>query len=520
VQRTVSPTQVDLGSPKLHLTLSHPAMTNLHRAGLYGLSMTLEQLNKQFPDVEQRPQNVAWTVTSEDIELYWDGEDRSALGWLVSQSFKLDNQGLISLTGLGIDSLSKTAKLAIHQCITSTFLQHNRLIKTEGIGEERISVGTSGFKLKYKKLKQYAHQEFFQKLCDKKGNLIEGSVGIAGWLYPGAIVRHSRFSKDTEFEEPTDLAFILLFSLVACDYYILVPDQEGTNASEYVVIIPRVKDLKARTRGNNYLGELDYVDFCVSSIGEACLRHLDRADASEKIEFNNYEQCHAIHFGKVAWSKQQKTRLDVLSVSVSPQVVEEYRRSCDCFRDSKRFKLQDGELRSVKSVFPVIASNLARGHVWWKDLFRQFNRKDFETVSYEWKGLLAMINSTKWNHETQLTYIKACHEALKVIYAKLHDRAPNEASVDIGQKSERLRLDMNRCKDVHSFRHFINNFFAQAGANQILEEHWEELLPLLTGQADWRIARDLFLLSLVTYPRIKNAQDRKNKKESQQAKQN
>ena len=359
MRRTVSPTQVNLGSPRLHLALSHPAMTNLHRAGLYGLSMTLKQLDKQLPDVEQRPQNVAWTVTSEDIDLYWNGEDRNALGWLVRQSFKVDDQGLIALTGLGIESLSKTVKLVIHQCITSTFLQHNSVIKTEGIGEKRISVGKSGFTLKYKKLKQYAHQEFFQKLCDKKGNLIEGSVGIASWLYPGAIVRHSRFSKDTEFEEPTELAFILLFSLVACDYYILPPDQEGSNASEYVVIIPQVKNLKECTQRNDYLRELDYTDFCASSTGEACLRHLERANASETTQLNNYGQCQAIRFGKVAWSKQQKTRLEVLSVSVSPQAIEEYRRSRDCFKDFKRFKLQDGELRSVKSAFPIIASNLA-----------------------------------------------------------------------------------------------------------------------------------------------------------------
>lgn len=81
MQRTVSPIQGSLGSPKLHLALSHPAMTNLHRAGLYGLSMTLKQLDKQFSDAEERPQNLAWKITSDDIELYWDGEDRSALDW-------------------------------------------------------------------------------------------------------------------------------------------------------------------------------------------------------------------------------------------------------------------------------------------------------------------------------------------------------------------------------------------------------------------------------------------------------
>ena len=401
------------------------------------------------------------------------------------------------------------------QCITSTFLQHNRLIKTDGIGEERISIYESELVLKYKKLKHYAHQDFFQKLCDKKGNLIEGSIGIASWLYPGAIVRHSRFGKDTQFEEPTELAFILLFSLVACDYYILISEQEGGSASEYVVIIPQVRNLKTFTRRDNCFGELSYIDFCASSTGEACLRHLERVYSIKSTGFNNDRECQAIRFGKAAWSKQQKTRLAVFTASVSPQTIEEYRRSRNCFRDSKRFKLKYGGLRSLKSAFPVIASNLAQGHLWWKDLFRQFDKKDFETVSYEWKGLLAMINSTKWNHETQLTYIKACHETLKIIYAKLHDRAAGKAFVDISQQNERLRSDMNRCKDVNSFRHFINNFFAQAGANQILEEHWEELLPLLTGQADWRIARDLFLLALASYPRIRRSQKSKDKKDPQ-----
>jgi hypothetical protein len=33
----------------------------------------------------------------------------------------------------------------------------------------------------------------------------------------------------------------------------------------------------------------------------------------------------------------------------------------------------------------------------------------------------------------------------------------------------------------------------------LLQQHWQELLPLTTGEKQWKIARDLTLLALASY---------------------
>jgi len=46
--------------------------------------------------------------------------------------------------------------------------------------------------------------------------LLQEPIGIVGWLYPGAVVRHYAFKKQTQFEEIPARALALLFAPVAC----------------------------------------------------------------------------------------------------------------------------------------------------------------------------------------------------------------------------------------------------------------------------------------------------------------
>ncbi len=91
--------------PKIYLHLDAPDTTNIHRAALLGLWMTLKQLEKLFPKPSQRVGKLSWKLTPYSISLNWKGKDEIVLDWLLKQAFQVDNRGLISLTGLNPQSM-------------------------------------------------------------------------------------------------------------------------------------------------------------------------------------------------------------------------------------------------------------------------------------------------------------------------------------------------------------------------------------------------------------------------------
>jgi CRISPR-associated protein Cas8a1/Csx13 len=112
---------------KIELSLSDPAMTMLHRAGVAGLYMTLKALAKSYPTLNSRQGNFKWVLTNDSISLDWQGCDHEALDWLFSESFQISDLGLISL--LGLDSQTKETQLITHIGMYNTFLQHNSVLK-------------------------------------------------------------------------------------------------------------------------------------------------------------------------------------------------------------------------------------------------------------------------------------------------------------------------------------------------------------------------------------------------------
>ena len=211
--------------PKIEISLSDPAMTMLHRAGVAGLYMTLKALSKRYPTLKSRRGNFKWTLTKTSINLYWKGNDYEALDWLFAESFQISSDGLISLTGL--QTPSRESQLAIHVGIKNTFLQHNQFFKSAGDATESLFIDDLEVAIDYKKAKSYAHQNYAEKLCPvetlncKKvstklkllilehytligllflfdikqgGNLQQNTIGIKGWLYPGAAVKHYAYA--------------------------------------------------------------------------------------------------------------------------------------------------------------------------------------------------------------------------------------------------------------------------------------------------------------------------------------
>lgn len=225
---------------KIDISLRDPGMTMLHRAGVAGLYMTLKALAKRYPTLKSRQGNLKWTLSKDLISLSWKGNDYEALDWLFSESFQISSDGLISLTGL--QSSSKESELAIHIGIKNTFLQHSQFFKSAGNATEKLIIDGLEVNIGYKKAKSYAYQNYAEQLCPieklnwkkvsakfklfilkrhtligllflfdiKQGdNLRQNTIGIKGWLYPGAAVKHYAYEKETQFTETIERAIAL-----------------------------------------------------------------------------------------------------------------------------------------------------------------------------------------------------------------------------------------------------------------------------------------------------------------------
>jgi CRISPR-associated protein Cas8a1/Csx13 len=235
--------------PKIQLHLGDPGMTIMHRAGMAGLWMTLKQLEKLYPEIGDRVGNLSWLLTPRSIDLAWEGNDLEALDWLLNESFQINSDGLISFLGLNPKEIDFQNQVIIHNGIRGTFLQHTSTFKSAGNETKSLQIeeNTAPVIVKYQKAKSYAHQSFAQKLCDSKGNLSQKAISVAGWLNPGAVVRHTAFANNTGFEETPKHAIALLYAPVACQYFILRSRLRDKRA-QFAIVIPDIQRISIQNR--------------------------------------------------------------------------------------------------------------------------------------------------------------------------------------------------------------------------------------------------------------------------------
>jgi CRISPR-associated protein Cas8a1/Csx13 len=481
--------------------LANPQMTLMHRAGLAGLYMTLQQLdheNQNFQHNAQIP--LQWAYDQRSVTLRWEAKAVDALKWLFEQSFQLQGD-MISLRGLDAKQMPPQYLAITHQGILGTLLQHNSTHKSMGVQTKIYYEDEESYPIiiRYKALKSYVYQEFAEALCDKNGNLSTKPISIAGWLNLGAAVRHTAFSNDTSFEEPAHLALILLFAPVACCYFVLRSRLREQRA-QYALVIPEIRDLEKYTKYRRSLRNRAFKEFWASSVGDAGLQFLTMAEKLAK----DYDisACQVTTMGTVAWSTQQKTRTDLYLVKIdkTSKVPQNYRVSRECLQDRVIARDREGDSFIATSLArELIADNLARGKPWYAELSSKITSSDlFEKLNYEREGLNQMIQSKKveWSKEERL-FVEAFHEALRKTYRQQSDRTKDDEKVRFDKVNQKFRTKLMRCKNRNSVREFVMDFWARAGTLPTVQDNWEEFMRLMTN--DWKAVRDLALLALVSY---------------------
>jgi len=488
---------------ELKFHLGDPGLTLLHRAGLAGLWMTLKQLEQEIP-VEKRPGLLSWELTQRQIQLSWQGNDFEVIDWLLKESFQL-NDGLIALRGIDSKSMRKDSQVIIHQGILGTFLQHGKTRTAIGDQTQTLSIDEDQppIIIKYKVLESYAHQGFAKDLCDKKGNWLKTPINIAGWLNPGAVVRHNAFTSDTGFAESPELAFALLYAPVACCYYILRSRLRDQRA-QYALVIPEVTNMElyASYRQDDHLRNAGYQDFHASGLGDAGLKFLTYQEIAESAQTFKVSRCQVLTLGTVAWSSQQKSRTDLFTIQAKYRTCKNYQICKTALPDRivVKTKAEEGSFIATSFARELIAENLARDHPWYAGFADWINSNErFKQLSYERGGLHQMVMRTEMDPRERW-FVQTCHEAIRFTYGRLSERTKERGELaNFDRENVRIRTGLTRCKNAESFREFITGFWAKAGRMPTLQEHWDELMSLVMDAKEWKKARDLALLALASY---------------------
>lgn len=481
---------------KLHL--GNPHLTLLHRAGLAGLWMTL----KYF---ETHPQttltNLKWKLSHRQMILAWEGNDLEILDHLLKASFQLCD-GLISFPCLDSQELNDLeSRLRIHQGMLGTFLQHNSThTKQENVTKNlQIDEDSPPIIINYKALSSYAHQDFASKLCDHKGQLLTQPINVAGWLNPGAVVRHVAFSSQTSIEENIEGALMLLFAPIACNFYQIKSKLKG-NKAQFALVIPEITDLEkyANYKLQPRLKNAGYQSFYASSLGEAGLQFLVETNVSKLANKYGLKSCEVVTLGTVPWSTQQKTRTDLYTVTANQEILDNYRLVCYYFADQV-ITTNKNEGYFVNSlVKEFITDNLARGKLWYANFYQLANNQDlFKKVSYEKGGLFKMIQKSQWDQESKKLFIDAFHEKLYYLYGKegSKDSLPNFERINA-----QIRHSLLRAKNATALRKFLVDFFSREGKRSTtLQKNRYQIMLLITENNDWQLTRDLALLALASY---------------------
>jgi CRISPR-associated protein Cas8a1/Csx13 len=492
------------------LELSNPQFSILHCAGIAGLWMTLNQLEKEGVEA---PDNLVWKLFTQKVELF--NITPTNLDWLFNEAFQID-RGLILLRGINAKNMRRDAVVIVHQGILGTFLQHNSTLKSTGIATEVLSLDDEGkdqIEVKYKGVESYAYQTFIKNLIDKKGKFVTKPINIAGWLNPGVVVKHVAFSADTSFKESFEGALALAFSPVACYYYLLRSRLRDVRA-QYALVIPEVKDLEnfAQYKQDIHLRYASYKDFHASGLGDAGMRFLTYETTIKLSKLYEIERCKVVTLGTVSWSSQQKTRTDLYLVESNLQVCQNYRVSREHLSD-RVVQSKKGENYLMSSFArEFIAENLARGQPWYQDLSVQVNSLElFKTLSYERRGLNQMVNHADWG-EAEKLFVKACHQALSRLYAKSYSTLKEGEASKIEKINIQLFSKLNRCKNAETCREIVVDLmsrgaiFSRKGAIPELVQHQDIIFSFVLLPENWKKVRDLVLLSLASYPR-KNSSD-------------
>lgn len=517
----------------LTLALFAPGMSIMHRAGLGGLACTLKAMEREYANGNLDDRDVPggpwpagsggrpkppWTIEPNAVTLHFDTplSEGTYLKRLFRYAFQI-RKGLIFLPGQYPATDPRKEVLAELQAgLTLTSLQHGnvrKLAKEETTySYDPEETGIPGMIVTYKACASYKHQKGWEGLVNSRGSLQDKPVEVIGPLCPGSVVRHVAFKADTRLEDMPALILPLYFALVGC---LALPVNRGVG----VLIVPDVQDLDSFVVTRPLMTPQSARECRITSAGDAALQAQIRVHAGKAAKGLLAPACYAMTLQPTPWASQQKSRVNTMTVPAEDSgrldkfriALAELRPRIAHYTRTEgkgKKKTEKVEYFWADSVIrPLIADNLALGRPWYAGFTRLMvaldanNKPLREKVSFERKGLHAMIEKMDCELPGEDTIVRAVHEALRNRYGQIADEnRGNPVAMKNRWKSEydRWRLAFAGAKTADQLRGALVDLWSRGRTNSALQADWTSVLPLLS-EAKWQLVRDLALLALASY---------------------
>jgi CRISPR-associated protein Cas8a1/Csx13 len=394
-----------------------------------------------------------------------------------------------------------------------TFLQHGQSRKgaKEDV-EQSVEMDGKNHTYSVRSLTSYKHQSGYLDLVRKDGTLETQPLDIPGTLFPGAAVRHNKFG-DTKHEGSPAELLAAYFALIGT---ISLPINRGSA----VLMVPEVSDLVSFAARRREITPKSYQDCLIGGIGDAVLGVYARLRGYAQQRDLGVEAVSAYLFRPTVWASQQKSR--VAGTRIKPLNDDQlgiFTFACDFFKPALKtqmIKFGKGKAAteveqtfwSVSMVKPLIADNLANQKPWFHNFSAFYTRNDPATgkplrsrLFFEKEGLSKMIDADVWSDQGQKALVTGVHYALFCQFGRISGEfGSNKAGMKnkFQKEFEKWRIQFASAKTADQFRFSVCDLMSRARGNTEIQENWQAILPLLSGD-HWHHGRDLALLALASY---------------------
>ena len=506
--------------------LSNPGYTVYHRAALGGLAATVTQWKRS----RQAPDGIEFDVARDQVRLAWGDalSDQEALLRILAASFRLTSDKLIDLVGHGIAQGEADLRLAVHNGLCATFLQHHKMRPSEKQTRHANIQDADGKStpFTYKAVLSYAHQiaQGTGLLDPPKKGQPKGSWPLLGKIPQSVIPGAMAGVRD--LEATPEEAVLLLFLMVGCSVFLLRP-RTYKEKMQTCVVVPDVNDLLAFARALHSLATVSvgrpshghpvststYAGRVVGGPEEAALRLLIDLHADDLLR-PGIVGLHAIAMGKVAWDKNQVNRSLSVRIGIEYPEIQIFRAANTFLGKARILRSSKGEGFAVPGspVPELVGANLAAGRHWASHFRTLVERKqDFNNMLFAQKGLNQMKQVIK--DEDDQAIIAMFQDAWRRAQGGLGERARRDGA-DFGRlvevERERVRNAILRAKTADSLSGWFLRFCADATKGAPLGTAQNDpgrLRRFLFDQRNVERLQNLFLFALISYSKDESKAD-------------
>lgn len=503
--------------------LNAPGMSALHRAGLVGLAASLCKLKEKG----ELPRKWEFELKDNRLTLPHLGTDAASIAELLQSIYAIDSNGLIDFPILW-DS-SQMLKAHVQQVLLGTFLQHPQSRKAEEKAQVMtLTIGEQPVEMQYLQLKDFKHRE--EKTAEEVSKAIVNgtNIKVAGWAFPGGMVRHNAFSNQTALVEIPEMYFLLLCAPLGCLYFhgrAFLPNGDYDTRTQFVVAIPRPASLSQHTRNlldiyNIYDASLQKWLYVAgesdATLLSATMILLKQTALRLDIDFQELElgqvNFQVMRFGQVGWSRQQKTRTGVISTArLKRSMIEQY-HVIHGYLTRNRTNEQGEVSVDVMPMKNRIAENIIWERPWYEGFADFLSHPRGKKIKYWRKELNELVKKIEWSDEDKRKFIDYIHDAMRIRYARVAENAKkggDDVSSLLAREYDRMVLVFSKCRTKESFREELARFLAvtRPKMSHLSAKEQTDLVFKMAIQSDWNETKDLCLLAIATYSRREDEKD-------------